>query len=1223
MRILKLQLKNLNSLKGTWCVDFTAPEYGANDIFAITGPTGAGKTTLLDGICLALFGATPRLGRVTRANNEIMSRSTGECYAEVEFETTAGRYRCHWSQHRARRSPNGELQQHRQEITDARNGAVLETKIREVGLLVERITGLDFEQFRRSMLLAQGDFAAFLNADAGQRAPILEQLTGTEIYSRISIQVHERTAAERRKTELMQAEIGAITLLDEEEATTLQQGLEQSLKRAAGQRQRLDTVNSALQRYRSLQAVEAQLQTARTELAAWQERCRQAQDKLERYQWACKARELSPEVKRLQQLQEQLGQVRNQLLEGQKQHQQQGQALTALTTLLEEKKNSLEKTRQALEEDAVLSKEIRALDTRIKEHRLQIQDGQGALKPLEASLKEGQEQLPRLQQTVSRQGRELEETSRYLKEHQADAILVEHFAHIKGQLDELTQLQQQQLCEKQKAAQLDLSLQQAKTTLQHTEEQVQRTEEARLRLFTAREQLGLERSQLLAGRESGRLHEQAESQAATVTRLEQLCTLFSRQEQLRRLQGERARELAAFTSRLEQYRQQFTELSARESTQQQLITQLSENQRLRERIINLSAERQRLQADQPCPLCGATDHPWASELPVVDDAEQRLEQAHREQEQLRQRLTGLREQLASTGKDIEYKEQLLKQTDQEQSEIAGQLSQSYRQLAISPGTADSLERINSLQARAEEGLEQSRAILRKLAEQEEQLRSLNRSLEEAGSQQSKAQQARQEARHRFQSMSQEQEQHHKALAQLGKQYGEKLDRLRRQLVSLGIAPSGADQAEQLIAELSQRTLQWKQALAREQQLQAKLNRVQGELERLKAGLGVQQEECTKKRQGLARVREKLAQLSGERRERYGDRSPDQEEQRHRRALEQAEQAHNRTLNQRIELEKTIHGLGEQAETMTATLTRLESAAQEQEQGLETLLSQQGFSDLGAYDRAKLAAEELRQLAELKEGLDKEQIELHSRISEHQLRQGQLQQELEQEQPQPQLEEALQELSERQQQLQQQIGADRERLENHHRAKTRLAQQYQALLRQQQEEERWQALHQLIGSADGKKFRIFAQGITFELMIRHANHHLAAMNDRYTLLRDPAQPLELQVMDNYQAGEIRSTRNLSGGESFIVSLALSLGLSSMASRKVQIDSLFLDEGFGTLDEEALDTALQTLAALRHEGKLIGIISHVPMLRERIGLQIRVAPQAGGTSLLQGPGCSRID
>jgi exonuclease SbcC len=130
-----------------------------------------------------------------------------------------------------------------------------------------------------------------------------------------------------------------------------------------------------------------------------------------------------------------------------------------------------------------------------------------------------------------------------------------------------------------------------------------------------------------------------------------------------------------------------------------------------------------------------------------------------------------------------------------------------------------------------------------------------------------------------------------------------------------------------------------------------------------------------------------------------------------------------------------------------------------------------------------------------------------------------------------------------------------------------------------------------------------------------------MTDRYLLVPDKEASLNLNVIDNYQAGEIRTTKNLSGGESFIVSLALALGLSRLASHKVRVDSLFLDEGFGTLDEDALDVALDTLSSLHQEGKLIGVISHVPALKERISTKIQVSPQGSGRSALSGPGCSR--
>lgn len=114
-----------------------------------------------------------------------------------------------------------------------------------------------------------------------------------------------------------------------------------------------------------------------------------------------------------------------------------------------------------------------------------------------------------------------------------------------------------------------------------------------------------------------------------------------------------------------------------------------------------------------------------------------------------------------------------------------------------------------------------------------------------------------------------------------------------------------------------------------------------------------------------------------------------------------------------------------------------------------------------------------------------------------------------------------------------------------------------------------------------------------------------------------------MVDNYQGGEIRSVRNLSGGESFIVSLTLALGLSKMASQKVRVDSLFLDEGFGSLDEDALESALEALSSLHQNGKLIGIISHVSALKERISTRIQVKPLLGGKSIITGPGCSKIN
>jgi exonuclease SbcC len=162
---------------------------------------------------------------------------------------------------------------------------------------------------------------------------------------------------------------------------------------------------------------------------------------------------------------------------------------------------------------------------------------------------------------------------------------------------------------------------------------------------------------------------------------------------------------------------------------------------------------------------------------------------------------------------------------------------------------------------------------------------------------------------------------------------------------------------------------------------------------------------------------------------------------------------------------------------------------------------------------------------------------------------------------------------------------------------------------------WQRLRDLIGSSDGSKFRKYAQSITLDILLRHANRHLSKLSDRYRICRREASTLDLEIEDFYQAQTKRPMTSLSGGETFLVSLALALGLSDLAGRNVRIQSLFIDEGFGSLDPEALEIAIAALEGLRQEEKTIGVISHVEVLKERIGTQVVVEKQAGGISTLR--------
>jgi exonuclease SbcC len=173
--------------------------------------------------------------------------------------------------------------------------------------------------------------------------------------------------------------------------------------------------------------------------------------------------------------------------------------------------------------------------------------------------------------------------------------------------------------------------------------------------------------------------------------------------------------------------------------------------------------------------------------------------------------------------------------------------------------------------------------------------------------------------------------------------------------------------------------------------------------------------------------------------------------------------------------------------------------------------------------------------------------------------------------------------------------------------------------------KWESLNGWIGGENGMRFKRYAQGITLRRLLTLATPHVAHMTrDRYKLVWD-AKSKELlpDIIDREQGDAQRAVSNLSGGETFMVSLALALGLSAMSSERLNVDTLFLDEGFGTLDDEALSTALDTLTGLKQDGKLIGVISHVQAVKDQIAAQIRIHPGPGGRSTLSGPGVTRLN
>jgi exonuclease SbcC len=443
--------------------------------------------------------------------------------------------------------------------------------------------------------------------------------------------------------------------------------------------------------------------------------------------------------------------------------------------------------------------------------------------------------------------------------------------------------------------------------------------------------------------------------------------------------------------------------------------------------------------------------------------------------------------------------------------------------------------------------------------------------------------------------------------------------LIHQVAPFGFKNLPDEQPRQVLKSLETRSQRWQEQHRSRTELEKELSVRERDLHHMRTNLDKLNLELKDKVEVSKKLRAEKDALRQQRVSLFGEKDPDAEEASQAASVEAAQKQVEVKRKEREAVLQEFSNMHSRMEELGKSIHVRADSLQKAEISFKKQLIANDFRNEDAYLAACLPEAERKTLQERAHTLSVERTELDARQMDRkfgleELRRRHL------------TDSSLDETRERKnltaarvKELQQSIGALRSRLKNEEEFALKKRERMAVIEKQKHAYHRWEKLHELIGSADGQKYRNFAQSLTFEMVIRHANQQLQKMMDRYFLVCDEGQTLGLKVVDNYQAGEIRSSKNLSGGESFIVSLALALGLSKMASHKVRVDSLFLDEGFGTLDEEALDMALSTLTSLRQEGKLIGVITHLEALKERIATQIEVIPQGDGRSIIRAPGC----
>lgn len=1214
MKILSIRLKNINSLRGEWFIDFSKEPFASNGLFAITGPTGAGKSTLLDAICLALYHQTPRLKEPSPAE-KVMTRHTAECLCEIEFSVKEDVYRAFWEVRRARGQVTGNLQSPKVELVLV-NGLgegkdqIIADKLRDKLELTSKITGLDFSRFTKSMLLAQGGFAAFLNANSGERAELLEELTGTDIYGRISTQIFERFRQEKEKHNLLQARLEGVVQMDDEvldELTSENLILESNVVALQAAKQKAQDGISLLDK---IETSRSAMSSAKEAFDAHTAYCDSLTPKIQMLERALPARAIFPLYQRYSQAFEQ--KERYQL--------EQETVKTALCLKQEQFDKANQASKQSQDNLTKSEQAHHQLESFLVETLVPLDQDISSYKQNQAAQKM---EIEDLSKRLDDNKRELQEASLHLetslnKRRDLEAWIGENAWLEKAgqQIDSLATLNQQYLHVGQECRDLSSVLK----TLAEQKQSKQVELEQLVRHMSAKFDEHHEVLQAVAKASHSideflamqSLEELESAMASTAVKRQAVkeCERINNsvfdiaQNRERCLVEIEKKELVVSCSETERQ-------SLREAYKEAVshLNTLKEKAELENRIQSLTEHREKLKENEACPLCGSTEHPALESYSQIALSDTQLALSKQEAlvESLKDQGLSKNEQLIQQRAELDLQNH--RRADLDKQLLEAQRAWSHYALQIdckliagNAGVTEALQRvlndIEYIESRHAQMVE-LRAHL-KLCEQNE-----IQAKAELDAIQVQRDKQQTEIKYLDQDSIEKQNRlkgYQLRIEDLEKEIGQKLELFNSSKPEIAALTEWLENIKLKSVEFDEKSRQLQKEVERinlfEKSLSQKTNNIQS--------LESQVSDLQQKLNASALQLEKLVTR---RTELFGMKDVSTERERSSVNVDKAREAHQQIQRELLDKEKelsALQGKCQQLEEQIKQHLLVYATAKEQWQ---RKLDESIFLDTEAFKEAYLEDAKMASLESLKKENDEKKISLAAQLASAQATLKELLShdgaDLSIEDLKSSLsasEQALQNLLQRQGEIKQILKAE-EALRLKHRELVEEIDQ----LRQNYDD--WSHLNSLIGSKDGKRFRVFAQGLTLDYLIQLANQRLESLHARYYLVRSDSQGLELQVLDKWQADAMRDTRTLSGGESFLVSLALALALSDLVSYKTQIDSLFLDEGFGTLDRATLDIALDSLDQLNSQGKMIGVISHIDALKERIPVQIDIKKMSG--------------
>ena len=1172
MKILNLRFKNINSLKGEWEIAFDQYPLADAAVFAITGPNGSGKTSILDSISLALYGETFRLKQPAE---HIITRDAADCYSEVTFSLGKESYRTRWNFQRRGSDGEGDTAM---ELTHI-NGeeTVLATRVQDVRARVTELTGLNFKRFTRSIMLAQGDFTAFLNALDTERAEILEKITGTDVYAEYFEQLDREIGKAHQELLRIEEEIAAIPVMDEQQIKALQEEVAEFQEQCSEQKAVLEDFEKEGKWLEALERMEREIEREQISFTDAQQRRKQRESDLARADAAqkvlvhradleafdAKRREAVKALAVLEQMQKEAAAISEQL-------------------------SALNNTRAEIEREKDLVQQA------ITAHELKQKS-----KAHHAEKKKRQRSASHLESVLGKKRKAHAKTVKWLSRHDKDRWLAEAFAEVGYHIGRLKMAQDRRALAESRYQATSGVCKQGLAAINKINASIARLEGKAAQLKAARDNTEHEIRAMCGGASLQALEDRYEETTAKLDHYEQLTRIFEAHKSILSEREKIRKKAVRKEPTLHDLQQQHDALTEQLAVEENIWRALDKAVAQETYIRHYSEDRMVvLEEGERCPLCGSYDHPFITEGVPETDSSKALADQTKKVEALRKKFDTLSAKLARLDQTpaMSLTTQKINALEREWSNIRTILGLTQEKMS-----KEAMQWIGREEHALKTEFQRQAKLIKEAIKYGQKTASIDQNIQTIEGELA-------EERTRLNQLDAELSQEQKALLELEmelktarEEESGQQEALRARLAEHGITMP--EKNGRFVQKLETKTAAFREQVRAQQALDKALAALTEELQALEqalAGLEARHDSDAKQLQEIE------AALAGR-------------PSRNLKALNKelaAVTAKGDSLLDRIgEMQQTLQEKQEQIREKEIDMKLLQDEQQSLQRTLLEKAGPDGFQTIEALRASMLSVAEQQRIREDWNVVEKECRQLISRLDATRKKLEEERSRQLSSRSMEEIERQLEQAGEQQRQLQEQLThAETVLLEQQdHRARAEQMQQVfaeQELACARLDEEKRE-----MDAKSASERRKCVQGMLFDRLLQLSNRHLEKISGRYYIRRNDENGFGLLIEDMAQEGFRRGIETLSGGESFVVSLALALGLSGVANNGTRIDSLFLDEGLSSLDEETLYMVLATLEDLHKNGKTVGVISHVKELKEKIHTQIRAVKMEGGISRLE--------